>query len=185
MPMTGSGAISATGFRKYLYLFTAGNSTITPTPSEKLLGLNINENMKFHDHILTNEKSSRMNAVSKVSKYSSFKTRLMIANAVFNSVLIYMISVWGGSEKFVIRALHVMQNKVARCVTRLGWFTPTKHLLLQCYWSSVIQLATYHTALQVYKDRRDLSLTTLGQQQVTASECCKMQITACPHSHSW
>ena len=141
--------------------FTAGNSTITPTPSEKLLGLNINENMKFHDHILTNEKSllrnltSRMNAVSRVSKYSSFKTRLMIANAVFNSVPIYMISVWGGSEKFVIRALQVMQNKVARCVTRLGWFTPTKQLLLQCNWLSVRQLATYHTALQVYKARRD------------------------------
>ena len=96
-----------------------------------------------------------MNAVSKVSKHSSFKTRLMVANAVFNSILIYMISVWGGSEKFVIRALQVMQNKVARCVTRLGWFTPTNQLLLQCNWLSVRQLATYHTALQVFKARRD------------------------------
>ena len=77
----------------------------------------------------------------------------MNANAVFNSIIIYMISVWG--EKFVIRALQVMQNKVARCVTRLGWFTPTKQLLLQCNWLSVRQLATYHTALQVYKAIRD------------------------------
>ena len=58
--------------------FTAGNSTIRPTSSEKLLGLNINENHKWHDHILTNEKSLlkhltyRMNALSKISKFASF-----------------------------------------------------------------------------------------------------------------
>ena len=79
----------------------------------------------------------------------------MIANAIFNSNLTYMIAVWGGSEKYVIRALQVMQNKAARCVTRLPWLTPTRKLLLQCNWLSVRQLATYHTVLQVYKTKQN------------------------------
>ena len=77
----------------------AGNEVIRPTQSEKLLGLNINENLKWQDHILTNEKSlvrnltSRANAISKLSVSASFKTRLKVANAIFNSILIYMIPV--------------------------------------------------------------------------------------------
>ena len=138
----------------------AGNEVIRPTQSEKLLGLNINENLKWQDHILTNEKSlvrnltSRANAISKLSVSASFKTRLKVANAIFNSILIYMIPVWGGTEEYVIQALQVMQNKVARSVTKLPWDTPTQKLLLQCNWLSVKQLTTYHTLLQVYKIRQ-------------------------------
>ena len=149
----------ANNMKRNLVEIIAGNTTIRPTPSEKLLGLNINENLKWHDHILTNEKSllrnltSRMNALSKVSRFASFKSRLMIANSIFNSTLTYMIAIWGGTDKYVIWALQVMQNKAARCVTRLHWFTSTKKLLLQCNWLSVRQLSTYHTALQVYKTK--------------------------------
>ena len=39
----------------------------------------------------------------------------------------------------------------ARCITKLGWFTPTKKLLTQCNWLSIKQLIFYHTALQVWK----------------------------------
>ena len=77
----------------------------------------------------------------------------MLANALFNSNLIYMISVWGGTEKFVIRILQVIQNRVARYVTGHGYglYTSTKKLLLQCNWLSVKQLAVYNSLLQVYK----------------------------------
>ena len=146
--------------KRNLVQISAGNIVIQPTPSEKLLGLNINENLKWHDHILHNEKSlikiltSRTNALYKFSKSASFKTRLMVANSIFNSILIYMITVWGGTEKFILRALQVVQNKAARCVTRLPWFTSTRKLLLQCSWLSVKQLSTYHTALQVFKTKQ-------------------------------
>ena len=146
--------------KRNLVHITAGNETIRPTPSEKLLGLHINENLKWHDHILHNEKSllksltTRANALSKLSKFASFKTRLMVANSIFNSILMYMIAVWGGTDKFILRALQVVQNKAARSVTKLSWFTSTRKLLLQCNWLSVRQLATYHTALQVFKTKQ-------------------------------
>ena len=59
-----------------------------------------------------------LNALKQVSRNSSFKTRLMVANACFMSIITYMVAVWGGTEEYVIRAVQVMQNKAARCVTK-------------------------------------------------------------------
>ena len=68
----------------------------------------------------------------------------------FMSVIVYMVAIWGGTEKYVIRAVQVMQNRAARCITKLGWYTPTKTLLETCNWLSINQLVFYHTALQVW-----------------------------------
>ena len=75
----------------------------------------------------------------------------MAANAVFISVLSYLISLWGASEGYLLRALQVVQNKAARCVTKVSWFTATRQLLKQCGWMSIKQLVFYHTALTMHK----------------------------------
>ena len=75
----------------------------------------------------------------------------MVANLCFMYIIAYMISVWGGTEAYVIRAVQVMQNKVARSITKLSWFTPTHRLLIQCNLLNIKQLIFYHTVLQVWK----------------------------------
>ena len=67
------------------------------------------------------------------------------------SKLLYLIPLWGGSAKYLIRVLQVLQNKAARAVTKLDWFTPTAELLKQCGWLSVSQLSVYHSVVQVFK----------------------------------
>ena len=104
---------------------------VNPVDTGKLLGLNVHQSMKWKDHIISNKKSmikiltSRLNALRRISVNASFKTRLMVANSCFMSIITYMISVWGGTEKYIVRAVQVMQNKAARCVTKQSWFTPT------------------------------------------------------------
>ena len=142
-------------------LVDTGTTIITPSESGRLLGINIHESLKWKDHILSGENalikclSLRLNAVKRISSISSFKTRLMVANACFQSVLVYMIVIWGGSEKYLTRAAQVIQNKVARHVTKLTWFTPIRSLLKQCNWLSIQQLIFFHTALQMWKVRTD------------------------------
>ena len=134
-----------------------GTVVIKPIESEKLLGLNIHQSLKWKEHVLSNEKSlvkiltTRLTALKKISRNAPFKTRLMVANACFLSVISYMISVWGGTEAYIIRAVQVIQNKAARSVTKLSWYTPTRVLLLQCNWLSIKQLIFYHSVLQVWK----------------------------------
>ena len=136
-----------------------GTVTITPVPTEKLLGLQLHESLKFSEHCRDNENSlfkrliPRMNALKKLAKNASFKTRLMVANATIMSTLSYMLPVWGGTEEYIIQAAQVIQNRAARTVTKLSWFTSQRILLQQTNWLSIRQLIHYHTVLQVWRTR--------------------------------
>ena len=138
-----------------------GTIAITPVSSEKLLGLNIHESLKFSEHCRDNENSlfkkliPRMNALKKLSRNASFKTRLMVANATIMSTMVYMMPVWGGTEDYIIKAAQVIQNRAARLVTKLSWFTPQRILLNQTNWLSIRQLIAYHTILQLWRARKN------------------------------
>ena len=58
---------------------------------------------------------------------------------------------WAGCEKYLVRALQVLQNQAARAVTGKSWFTPVRRLLKDCNWLSVNQPMFYTTVLQVHK----------------------------------
>ena len=132
------------------------SATISPTSSEKLLGGWVHQDLKWAEHILEGKDSlvkclnKRLSALKLVGKVATFRTRKIIADGVFMSKLVYLISLWGGCENYLIRTLQIIQNKAARVVTKLDWDTPTKVLLSQCGWLSVQQLAYYHTVILVY-----------------------------------
>ena len=138
-----------------------GSEIIEPIDNEKLLGGHVSSNLKWNNHIRDNEKSmfkvltSRVNALSKMSQVSSFKTRKMLAHGMVMSSLIYLIQVWGGTSDYLLKFLQVIQNRAARLVTRLGWYTPTQTLLTQCGWLSIKQLVIFHSLTLVYKIKSD------------------------------
>ena len=135
----------------------ADQHIIPPTSTETLLGAHISEDLKWKEHLLGSEQSlvrqltSRTNGLIKVSARAPFPTRLMVANGIFMSKLCYLIQLWGGAEKYLIKSLQVLQNRAARAVTRQSWFTPTRTLLKQCNWLSVHQLIFYQTVLTTHK----------------------------------
>jgi hypothetical protein len=130
---------------------------IRPTPCEKLLGAWIHQDLKWSEHLQDNDENlvkaltTRLSALKMVGKVASLQTRKMIADGIFISKLSYLISVWGGCEGYLARSLQIIQNKVARLVTKKPWSTPVKNLLAECGWLSVRQLAMYHTVLIVFK----------------------------------
>ena len=74
---------------------------IKPIQSEKLLGILIQDNLKWTEYVLNNDKSllnqlnTRLNALKMLSSVASFKVRLMVANGIFCSKLIFQICLWG------------------------------------------------------------------------------------------
>ena len=86
-----------------------------------------------------------------VAARAPFSTRLSVANGIFMSKLCYLIQLWGGADGYLLHALQVIQNRAARAVTRMTWFTSTRVLLNKCKWISVKQLVFYHRALTTYK----------------------------------
>ena len=134
-----------------------GSILVKPSESEKLLGLNIHQSLKWREHIQDGNCSMlislnrKLIALKKIAVNASFKTRLLVANACFQSVLLYMIPVWGGADNYLLNALQMAQNRAARIVTKMTWFTPTRTLLKQCNWLNIKQLVFFHTAIQMWK----------------------------------
>ena len=75
----------------------------------------------------------------------------MVSNEIVLSKLIYLIQWWGGCSDYLINFLQILQNRAARLVTRLGWFTPVEVLLHQCGWLSVRQMVHYHSLVLLFK----------------------------------
>ena len=73
------------------------------------------------------------------------------------SKLIYLMPVWAGCEDYLVKALQVIQNKVARSVTKKDKFTTTKVLMKECGWLTVHQLMVYHSLIQLHKTIRHQS----------------------------
>ena len=130
---------------------------IRPSPSEKLLGAWIHQDMKWEEHLQDNKESAikslstRLGALKMIGRVGSFKTRKMVGNGIFMSKLTYLIGLWGGCNMHLLKSLQIMQNKAARVVTKLDWSTSTSVLLAQCGWLSVNQLVVYHSVVLVYK----------------------------------
>ena len=75
----------------------AGVQTIRHSKTEKLLGANICEDLKWREHLHGNEQSAvrqlttRMNGLVQVCSRASPRTRLQVANGIFISKLCYLI----------------------------------------------------------------------------------------------
>lgn len=98
----------------------AGEHTIQPL---KLLGCQISKDLKWKEHILTNEASvirqmtSRVNGLCLVSHRATFGTRLMIANGIVISRLCYLFQLWVGCVGYLLNSLQIIMNRAARSVT--------------------------------------------------------------------
>ena len=79
----------------------AGPFTIFPTESEKLLGGQLHQSLEWNHHIRDHESSlvrqltTRINGLKKISTNATFNTRLMVANGVVMSKMVYLITLWG------------------------------------------------------------------------------------------
>ena len=132
--------------------------------------------MEEKEHILDNWDSlliclnKRIGAIRKISYTASFKTRLMIANGIFISKLIYLMPLWMGCEEYLVNALQVCQNKVARLVTKLDRFTPTTVIIKQCGWMPVRQLMAYHSMVLLHKTVQNQTPTYLYNKVISGSQ---------------
>ena len=148
-------------FQDFGISLNTGEEIIEPIATEKLLGGHITNNFSFNEHLKDNEKSlirsltSRVNALAKISKISSLKTRKMLADGLVTSKLLYLIQWWGGTHKYLINHLQILQNRAARLVTKSAWGTSTKVILSQCGWLSVSQLVHFHSLTLAYKMKKD------------------------------
>ena len=136
----------------------AGEHCIKPSETEKLSGGHIHQSLKWNEHLANNKSSllkqlnSRINGLKRASRNAKFNTKLMIANGAVQSKLVYLITLWGNAQQYLLNTLQVQQLTAARTVCG---FQSTRwsrtRLLGTVGWMSVRQLVVYHTVLQAHK----------------------------------
>ena len=136
---------------------TTDSKIVKSSRTEKLLGCQIQDDLKWSEYIRNNESSLlkslsiKLNALKIISKVADFKTRKTIANGIIMRRLSYMITVWSSCSKDLMDSLQVVQNRAARIVTRRKWDTSTAENLQEIGWLSVNQMAKYYTILQLHQ----------------------------------
>ena len=148
--------------RRYIHgrvTITTDEELIESSEKEKLLGIELEQNMGFESHInnITEKIKTGINALKSIAKISNFATRKNIMNGIITSRLIYMIGLWGGIAEHRMDKLQKLQNEAMRIVTKRKWvkkgkkLVKTKQLLIQTGQLSVRQLQAFHTLIQVKK----------------------------------
>ena len=140
-----------------------GVETITPSPVERLLGLQVHQDLGFGQHLVEGRNSllcsldTRIKALKSISKVASFKTRLNVCSALVVSSILYMLPVYGGAPEYMLTALQKRLNEAMRVVTRRRWevlgrhLTSTAELLRQCRYLSIRQMVYFHSVGLVHK----------------------------------
>ena len=127
--------------------------------SEKLLGVELEENMGFDKHLdtIVEKMKTGIKAIKAISKIANFTTRKNILNGVITSRLTYMIALWGGTAEYRLDKLQRLQTEALRITAKRRWevvgrkLVSTRELLKQTGQLSVRQLKAYHTLTQVKK----------------------------------
>ena len=136
---------------------TTTNGFIKPVKTAKLLGIDIQDDLKWSQYILLSDSSlvkqltKRLSALKLISSAAGFKDRLTVTNGLFSSKLIYQISLWGGAEEYLLSALQKVQHQAAKFVTQSGKNTSSRQMLVACGWLNIKQLTFYHSVILIHR----------------------------------
>ena len=76
-----------------------------------------------------------------------------ITEGWFQSVLIYCLPLFGGCSEYELDSLQVIQNKIARIITRSHQRRHRADMYDQLEWLTVRQLVMYHTLITIFRIR--------------------------------
>ena len=98
------------------------NTELVRVPSVKYLGVYVDENLKWSDHItyITNKINKNVAVIWKTRRFLSFQHRKMLYNSLIASHLQYCCGVWGAGPPSRLNGLLSTQN---RCLKIMS-FTP-------------------------------------------------------------
>ena len=130
---------------------------ISAKDSCRLLGVNLNRDATWNHQLELGEKPlvktlrSVLGVLTHISCNLPQKSRLLLANGLFISRLLYLLPMWGGLPWRDTKKIQIQMNKCARVVLNKNRKTRTRSLMTGCGWLYFCELVTYHSLVQMYK----------------------------------
>ena len=104
-----------------------GEGSIVSTQSIKFLGVTIDENLRFQEHII-NLKSSlsrKVGLLYRLNKFLPFEILKLIYQSLILPRLYYGIILWYSAPQYLVQKLSVIQKKCIRAICNLQYNTST------------------------------------------------------------
>ena len=127
-------------------------------PTEKPLGIFVDENLRLQTHIdkLTNKITSGIGAIKRIRDFVPTPTLHCIYNALVQCLFDYCNIVWGNCGKTLFDRLQKLQNRAARVLTFSRYDADANRLFRQLNWKDLSTQFQIQKALMVYKSLNDL-----------------------------
>ena len=95
-----------------------GDYTIDNSECEKLLGVKIDVNVKFNDHIcdLCKKASRKISALDRVTLFKGLSTRKLLINAFFTSHFSYCPLIWMCHSRSNNRKINMLHERCLRII---------------------------------------------------------------------
>ena len=89
-----------------------------PSGCESLLGCKVQADLKWDTHVsnLKTNLSRRLAGLRCIISLCPKSVRKLLAEGIFNNVLVYCLPLYGGLSKHHVQDIQVLQNKAARMV---------------------------------------------------------------------
>ena len=142
--------------------------------SFKLVGLTIDQNLNFSEHIshVRTKVNAALSMISRSKRHLPQDVRKLLFNALIQSQLQYAISIWGGTSKTILDPLIKLQKKALRIVAKAKWIShcdPLWKKVGACKLQDLYELACTKTAYKITKGLAPPGISPIFDKQVERS----------------
>ena len=132
---------------------TIDNTVVTTTPTARILGVTLDDQLSFSNHIAATARSCRFQLynIRRIRRFLTNETTQLLIQATVISRLDYCNSLLVGSLKRAIEPLELIQKAAARLVFKHPKFSHTSHLLRRLHWLPIEERITFKSLTLAYR----------------------------------
>ena len=135
------------------------NINIEQVTGIKCLGVNIDQNLTWGNHVTTvcKKESSKIGVLRNLKPILPFNQLKQLYSSIVLPHFNYCSSVWGLRYKTHTDKLEKLQRRAARVVLNVNYETPSHTLCPLLHWPTITQRFKLNTALLVFKTTHNFS----------------------------
>ena len=151
------------------------NNKIKSVNKQKLLGIYIDENLLWSDHIdyLCSNISSKISLLKQLSSYIPFEAQKMFYQGYILPLIDYSSITWGTTSKTNTKRLLKLQKRAARIILNANYDTASSYMFEILDWSTITERHNYNKAVLIYKALNNLTPTYISDLLTPMSQSHK------------
>ena len=144
---------------------SVNNITLDCVANEKLLGVMLNHNLDWSDHIRYTESKvkTKLYLLSRVKRFLTIHSRKIFYCSFIQPHLYYCCNVWGTTSTANLEILERIQRRAIRLILDTDSTVPTKDLYLRLNWLPLGLKVKLNRLILVFKALRQLAPNNINE----------------------